>query len=62
MAQVDISKSIKEKGYWIAADAEIGRRVDPLVRDGFNFQTIEALDLCDFSILSKNQGSSAPGT
>ncbi|KAK6858806.1 hypothetical protein PG995_005370 [Apiospora arundinis] len=43
----DISKTIREKGYWILDDALIGPRVGSLVKDGFELQKIEALDLLD---------------
>ncbi|KAK8013504.1 hypothetical protein PG991_009097 [Apiospora marii] len=47
VSREEVSKAIREKGYWILDDASVGPRVGSLLKDGFELQNIEALDLLD---------------
>ena len=47
---------IKEKGYHIIEDEDIGDRVARLLRNGFSQQTAAALRLCKEEILDNDVG------
>lgn len=42
--RIEAGEALRRTGYWVIANSTVGALVDSIVRDGFNLQTIEALD------------------
>lgn len=54
MASLEVAqRSIRENGFWTVEDADIGMRVDSLVKQGFQFKTEEGIELCKAAALGE---------
>ena len=46
----NILQSIREQGYWVHDDPNIGKRVDGVLKPRINLQALEALELCKVAV------------
>ncbi|KAK7407903.1 hypothetical protein QQX98_009914 [Neonectria punicea] len=53
----DILRTIKEKGYWLLNDSNIGKRADGTLKPRIDLQTVEALELCKVSTFDNEQNA-----
>jgi hypothetical protein len=42
----NILQAIRDQGYWVHDDSNIGKRVDGVLKPQINLQSVQALELC----------------
>ncbi len=51
LVSAEVTQQITSNGFWAQEDPAVGKRVDDIVQQGFQFKTEQGLELCKVTAL-----------